>query len=112
MYDHPSEEDPSAYVLGEPCEKIVVQTDVDNQRKLLLLGDADAAYLVPFLMQHYREICFLNVDCASHGAEELADLSGYHQILVLCDADAYGDAALWEKLLHISSSSEKGAQND
>lgn len=90
--------DPYTYYLGESCEKMVIQTDVDNQKKLLLLKDSYADCMVPFLLQHYSEICLIDVSCMEHSLEELADVSSYHQILVLCDADTYADKNSFSKL--------------
>lgn len=83
--------DPDNFYLGEPCEKIVIQTDLDNQKKLLLLKDSYADCVVPFLTQHYSEICILDTAHMEHALTELADVSDYTQVLLLCSADTLAE---------------------
>ena len=82
---------PDAFYLGDPCEKIVIQTNLDNQKKILLLKDSYADCMVPFLAQHYSEICILDVTEMKHSLSELADVSNYTQVLILCDADTFAE---------------------
>jgi len=91
LYQETETEDPAAYYLGESCEKIVIQTDLESQRKLLVLKDSYADCIVPFFLQHYSEICVINVTEMQHPLSELIDVSEYSQILVLCDADTFSD---------------------
>lgn len=65
----------------------MIQTNLNNQKKLLLFKDDYADCMVPFLLQHYGEICILDVTQMEHGLSELADVSDYTQVLILCDAD-------------------------
>ncbi len=83
--------DPDTFYLGEPCEKIVIQTDLDNQKKLLLFKDSYADCMVPFFVQHYSEICILDVAHMEHTLSELADVSDYTQVLLLCSADTFAE---------------------
>lgn len=86
-----SQTDPYAFYLGEDCEKLVIRTNLDNQKKLLLLKDSYADCMVPFLLQHYSEICIIDVTCMEHTLEELTEISDYTQVLVLCDADTFAE---------------------
>ena len=92
MYQETDAADPYAYYFGEDCEKLVIQTSLENQKKLLILKDSYANCMIPFLVQHYSEICVLDVSEATHALSELADVSDYSQVLVLCDADTFADA--------------------
>lgn len=83
--------DPYDFYLGEDCEKLVIHTDLDNQKRLLLLKDSYANCMVPFLLQHYSEICIIDVTCMEHPLEELVEVSDYNQVLVLCDADTFAE---------------------
>lgn len=83
--------DLNTFYLGEPCEKLVIRTNLNNQKKLLLFKDDYADCMVPFLLQHYSEICILDVTQMEHGLSELADVSDYTQVLILCDADTFAD---------------------
>jgi hypothetical protein len=99
MYTWEDSSDPYAFYLGEDCEKMSLKTNVENQKKLLLLKDSYADCMVPFLMQHYSEICILDVTKLKHSVPELTDVSEYSQILVLCDADTYGRQKVFQNLL-------------
>lgn len=72
------------FYLGEPCEKLVIKTNVESGKKLLLFKDSFADCMVPFLLQHYSEICV--VDLATVGEDYLtaADPENYTQALFLC----------------------------
>lgn len=89
MYQQTDAKDPYAFYLGEDCEKLVIQTNLENQKKLLVLKDSYANCMIPFLLQHYSEICVLDVACMEHKLQDLVDVSEYGQILVLCDADTF-----------------------
>ena len=47
--------------------------------------------MVPFLAQHYSEICILDVMEMEHSLSELAEVSDYTQVLILCDADTFAE---------------------
>lgn len=98
LYKMPTDSraDPYAFYLGGDCEKLVIRTDLDNQKKLLLLKDSYADGMVPFLLQHYSEICVIDVTCMEHPLEELAEVSEYTQVLVLCDADTFAESGYFE----------------
>lgn len=83
--------DPYSFYLGDPCEKLIIRTDLDNQKKLLLLKDSYADCMVPFLLQHYSEICILDVTLIEGELISLTDVSDYSQVLVLCDADTFAE---------------------
>lgn len=78
------------YYLGEPCEKLVIRTDLDNHKKLLLYKDDFADCMIPFLIQHYSEICLIDLQQAD---EELIFTSAqdpeYTQILFLCSVKTW-----------------------
>jgi hypothetical protein len=92
-------EDPYDFYAGANCEKLVIQTDVDNQKKLLLLKDSYADAILPFLTQHYSEICVIDVTEATHELDALVDCGDYTQMLVLCDADTFAKPQLFYSLL-------------
>ena len=69
----------------------MIQTDLDNQKKLLLFKDSYADCMVPFFVQHYSEICILDVAHMEHTLSELADVSDYTQVLLLCSADTFAE---------------------
>lgn len=77
-------EDMYRLYLGTPCVKLVIKTDVDSGQKLLLYKDDFADCMVPFLLQHYSEICVVDLEQTGAHYPEAADPSAYTQALFLC----------------------------
>ncbi len=98
MYQEADAEDPYAYYLGEDCEKLVIKTDLENQKKLLILKDSYANCMIPFLLQHYSEVCVIDVHAMTHELSDLVDVTSYSQVLVLCDADTFAEEQAFSKL--------------
>ncbi len=90
--------DAYAYYFGEDCEKIVLETDADTEKKLLLIKDSTANPMIPFLTQHFCEICIIDVTYATQPLENLVDFTEYSQALVLCDADTFADETTFSTL--------------
>ncbi|WP_295216983.1 DHHW family protein [Ruminococcus sp.] len=101
LYEIPtdSQADPYAFYLGQDCERLVIRTNLDNQKKLLLLKDSYADCMIPFLLQHYSEICIIDVTCMEHTLEELTEVSDHTQVLVLCDADTFAESEYFKDIL-------------
>lgn len=77
-------EDMYRFYLGKPCEKLVIRTNVESGQKLLLYKDDFADCMVPFLLQHYSEICVIDLTQAAEHYQTCADPAGYTQALFLC----------------------------
>ena len=77
-------EDMYRFYLGEPCYKLVIRTNLDNGRRLLLYKDDYADCMLPFLLEHYSEICVVNLDMTGRDFTAAADPAGYTQALFLC----------------------------
>ncbi len=93
MYTRVDSDDPYAYYLGEACAKIELETDVDNDKKLLLLTDEYGACMVPFLCEHYSEICVRDM---RYSLDEKENINAYDQVIVLCGVEEMGTiATLW-----------------
>ena len=77
------------FYLGKPCEKLIIRTDLDNDKKLLLYQDSYGDCMLPFLLQHYHEICVVNLEkmnCSEIHPEE------YTQVMVL------SSISTWQKV--------------
>ena len=90
--DYELETDPYAFYLGGSCEKLMLRTNSNTSRKLLLFRDSYADCMVPFLLQHYSEICLIDVTCMQTPLTTLVDVEDYDQVLFLCDADTYNQS--------------------
>lgn len=77
------------FYLGEPCEKLIIQTDLDNGKKLLLYKDDFADCMIPFLIQHYSEICVVNLEQTDVNFDSVASAEDYTQVLFLCSVKSW-----------------------
>lgn len=87
-------EDPYRYYLGQPCMKLTITTDADNGKRLLLYKDDYADCVVPFLLQHYSEICIVNLEQTGDAFTEAAAPEAYTQVLFLSSIRRWQE--LWE----------------
>ncbi len=72
------------FYTGKPCEKMIIRTDLHNDKKLLLYKDDFADCMIPFLAQHYSEICVINLEQTGTHFQEITDPSEYTQVMFLC----------------------------
>ena len=94
LYDTASlySEDMYRFYLGRRCDRLVIRTNVENGKKLLLFKDDFADCMVPFLLQHYSEICLIDLELTNDRWATTADPADYTQALFLCSMKN------WEKL--------------
>ena len=81
------------YYLGKPCQKLVIRTNIDNGKKLLVYKDSFADCVIPFLVHHYHEICIINLEQTGMDFTTSADTAGYTHALFLCSMSN------WENLI-------------
>ena len=82
------------FYLGNPAERLIIRTNLDNGKKLLLFKDGFADCMVPFLLQHYSEICVVDLELVGEDYLTMADPSEYTQALFLCSMSSWDD--LWK----------------
>lgn len=90
LYDRDAIESGDMYrlYLGEKLPLLKVQTSVNNNKKLLVIGDDYASCFVPFLIQHYSEIAFVSPDCMEKKLTEFLNPDDYEQLLFLFGIDS------------------------
>ncbi|MBE6826301.1 MAG: hypothetical protein E7511_05395 [Ruminococcus sp.] len=71
------------YYLGMPCDKLVIQTNLDNGKKLLIYKDGFGDCFIPFLLPHYSEICVVDLERMGMAYETAANPSDYTHVLFL-----------------------------
>ena len=74
--------------------KLTVTTDADNGKRLLLYKDDFADCIVPFLVQHYSEVCIVDLTQTGEAFAEAADPQDYTQVLFLSSIRRWQE--LWE----------------
>jgi len=93
IYDKSALESENMYQFytGEPCQKMIIKTDLDNDKKLLLYKDDYADCMIPFLVQHYSEICVINLEQTGCNFQSVTDPSEYTQAMFLCSVRNWQD---------------------
>ncbi len=74
---------PYQFYLGQPCEKLTIRTNLNNHKKLLLYKDSFADCFIPFLIQHYNEICIINLEQTTSENLPLPSSNTYTHTLIL-----------------------------
>ena len=72
----------SAY-LGEDAPLVRIKTNVNNERRLLVIKDSYADCFIPFLIQHYSEIDVISPEQLDGYIGDYIALSDYEQALFL-----------------------------
>lgn len=90
---------PYEFYLGSSKGKIILNTNVDNEKSLLIIKDSLANCFIPFLVQHYSKISIIDITDEEVSFENIKDISSYNQVLFLCDADTYENSDIFSYLL-------------
>ncbi len=77
------------FYLGDPCAMLCIQTDLDNDRRLLVYKDDFADCFIPFLLQHYSEICVVDIEESIEVSERLSDPTDFSHVLFLCSMESW-----------------------
>ena len=81
-------EDKYELYFGDPKPLVKIKTNINNNRKLLVIGDEFANCFIPFLTEHYSEIAFISVNSTDKSIDELIDTNEYEQTLFLLGMDS------------------------
>lgn len=77
--------------LGESAPLIHITTNVNNERKLLVIKDDYADCFIPFLTQHYSEICVISPDVLTKELSSFIDKNDYEQALFIYGIENISD---------------------
>lgn len=80
--------------LGEAMPLIKISTSVNNNKKLLVIGDEYKDCFIPFLTKHYSEIAVISADCTEGGIDEYINPDDYEQTLFLLGIDSLSENIL------------------
>lgn len=81
------------FYLGAPCAMLRIQTDLENGKKLLIYKDDFADCMIPFLVQHYSEICIIDLEQSTEISMRMADPADFTQVLFLSSMEGWSE--LW-----------------
>ncbi|HRR75532.1 MAG TPA: DHHW family protein [Ruminococcus sp.] len=84
--------------LGKPLPLVKVKTNVNNQRKLLVITDSFGSCFVQFLTQHYSEITVVMPSEIKGSVRNMVDPGKFDQTLFLFGIDSMSDSSIFEKL--------------
>lgn len=89
LYDREAVQSDDMYRLymGEKLPLVRVHTDINNDKKILVIGDDYASCFVPFLTQHYSEIAFVSPECMEKDLIKFLNPNDYEQLLFLFGID-------------------------
>lgn len=93
LYDRNAVESEDMYrlYLGEKLPLVRIKTSINNNKKLLVIGDDYASCFIPFLTQHYSEIAFVSPECMEKELNEFLNPDDYGQMLFLFGIDSLDD---------------------
>lgn len=69
--------------LGDPVPLMKIKTNVNTDKKLLVIKDSYADCFVPFLLQHYSEIAVVSPEDLDRPMSEMIDINEYGQTMFL-----------------------------
>ncbi len=82
------------FYLGKPCAMLTIRTNLENDRRLLLYKDEFADCMIPFLLQHYSEVCVVDLTQSAGISDRLAAPTDFTQVLFLCSMENWSE--LWK----------------
>ncbi len=68
---------------GSNAPIVTIETDVDNDKSLLIVKDSYAHSLVPFLSKHYSKITMVDMRYINVGLDHFLDVNDYSQVLLM-----------------------------
>lgn len=78
--------DKYATFLSENNPIVSIKTNVENDKKILVIKDSYANCFIPFLSEHYSEITVLDLRYIGITSENIVDINDYNQVLFLYNA--------------------------
>lgn len=87
--------------LSENNPIVTVKTNVDNEKKLLVIKDSYANSFVPFLSEHYSEITILDLRYIGVTSENIVNINDFNQVLFLYNASTIAQDENLKKMDYI-----------
>ena len=87
--------------LSENNPIVTVKTNVQNDKKILIIKDSYANSVVPFLAEHYSEITILDLRYIGITSENIVNINDYNQVLFLYNASTIAQDENLKKMDYI-----------
>ena len=84
--------------MGGSSPVTVINTSLNNDKKLLLIKDSYADCFIQFLIQHYSEITVVDPGLLDSSLSSLVDINSYEQTLFLFSIESLENSRLFSKL--------------
>lgn len=76
---------------GSNVPIVTIETDVDNDRTLLIIKDSYAHSLVPFLSKHYKKITMVDMRYINTDLNRFVKLDDYSQVLFMFNVISFAE---------------------
>lgn len=73
--------------LGENVPALRIKTNVNNNKKLMVIKDSYADCFIPFLTQHYSEITVISTDFPDFRFTDYFNINSYEQVIFICGSE-------------------------
>ena len=98
LRDYLNSKDKYAAFMGVNSPIMEIETDVDNDRALLVFKDSYAHCMLPFLSNHYSRITVLDMRYINVDVSSFVDFSEYEQVLFVYSATEFAEDTSLRKL--------------
>jgi hypothetical protein len=85
--------------LGDTVPVMKIKTNVNNDRKLLVIKDSYGDCFIPFLLQHYGEIAVVSPDVLDKNISQAIDINEYGQTLFLFGIESLENREALENII-------------
>lgn len=89
--DFLNEKDKYSSFTGSNAPIVEIETDVDNEKSLLIIKDSYAHSLVPFLSKHYSKITMADMRYIHTDLNQLINLNDYSQVLFMFNVISFSE---------------------
>lgn len=87
--------------LSENNPIVTIKTNIQNDKKILIIKDSYANSVVPFLAEHYSEITILDLRYIGITSENIVNINDYNQVLFLYNASTIAQDENLKKMDYI-----------
>lgn len=89
--DYLEKKDKYCVFMGENRAYTNIKTNVDNDKKILVIKDSYANSFIPFLTQHYSEIAVIDLRYVKTSVNDFVNPDDYEQTLFLYNASTFAE---------------------
>lgn len=84
---------------GSNVPVVIIETDVDTDKSLLIIKDSYAHSLIPFLSKHYSKITMIDMRYINTSISRIINLDEYQQVMFMYNVISFADDSNLSKLV-------------